>query len=442
MSRWLSSVALVLAAAVSATAGTDTDVTLLERLGDPSQRVREQALRRLRLSDDLDAETVARALTEAPAEALPTLLELAGTRGFAEVAPRVAELATGDDPLAAEAAIRCLVMLGEDAVALGLVHLPSDDPAVAARRLRLRALAAQDAIEQDVVSRWRRKGGTYEGRFATLERHGWVVQPVLLAMLLDVPLEDRFLALPENAEPSLTQRFLSLREVLRSQRRGYRTFRPLPPEIDSEDLFDLSAQALMDVADMEILGDVLDGLAGTLDNAHRRYRMLIGFQLRPWEQIFSDMIGEILAAHDRKERLSRRAAELEREARNTYQAAMRRPAEQRAEYLQWYATDLGRLASVLHRMREFDRAAEVYEEAIRVSIELGGKPPAISTYNRACALARAGRNEEALEQLDISLRSDLTDLTREWVEEDGDLRSLRDDPRFQKILDTHFGPKE
>ena len=436
----LSTLLCLLLLVTAAVAGADDESSLLDRLGDRSQRVREQALRRLRLDDELRAATIIAALDRAPPEAVPILLELGAARQFVELAPRAAAIAARPDPVAAEAALRCLVSLGPDAIARGLEQLPEADPVLSARRLRLRALGVQDAVERELLSRWRRKGGTYEGRFSDLDRFGWAIQPVLLAMLLDVPLEDRFLALPEQGEPSLTRRYLCLREVLRSHRRGYRTFRPLPLEIDAEDLFDLAAQALMDVADMEILADVLDGLAGTLLDAHRRYRRTIGFQLRPWEQMFADTVGEILAAHDLKDRLRSRAEELEEEARSQLRYARILPKSERAEVMQWYATDLGRLAGVLHRMRDFDRAADVYAESIRVATELGGSPPAISTYNRACALARAGRTEEALEQLDVSLGSDLTDLTREWVEEDGDLRALRDDPRFQKVLDRHFGP--
>ncbi len=432
----------LLLCASAAVAQSPEDASLLRRLGDPSERVRDRALRRLRLSADLTGEDVLAALDSAAPGAVATLLELAGTRGFDVVAPRAAQTACGDDPLAAEAALRCLVVLGDAAVARGLACLPADGAALSARRLRLRALTIQDAVEQDLIARWRRKGGTYEGRFSGLRRHGFACQPVLLAMLLDVPLEDRFLALPEDGEPSLTRRFLSLREVLRSQRRGYRTFRPLPPAIHADDLFELSAQALMDVGDMEILGDVLERLAETLEAAHERYLRIFGFQLRPWEEMFADSLDEILAANGRKERLQRRVDELQFDVRMSRRRAMGRSDAERADALQWYMTDLSRLAGVLHRMGEFERAAAAYAEVITVSEELGGEPPAIASYNRACALARAGRTGEALDQLDASLASDLTDLTREWVEEDGDLRSLRGSPRFQKMLDRYFGAQD
>jgi len=445
--------AALLLSAACGVARADLDAeALLRELGADSAHVRRRSRLRLEMADDVTSAAVVAALAAARAgdhpDAIPELLALAGARGFTAVGGIAVDIAKDEDPILAEAALRCLVMLGTDQVGLGITALGADSGGtaspvaaslLAARRDRLSALGMQDAIEGDLLQRWRRKGGTYEGRFSLLERHGWAAQPVLFSMLLDVPLEDRFLALPEGREPSLGERFIVLREILRSHRRGYRTFRQLPLDLTADDLFDLSAQALMDVADMDVLGDVLDAIAQTLENAHDRYRWTIGFQLRPWEDSYAEALGEILAAHDRKERLARRAERIESEARDSRRIAMRVPKELRARALLSYARDLSDLAGVLHRMREFDRAAEVYADSIRVSTELGGEAPTIAAYNRACALARAGHVDDALKQLDVALQSDLTDLRRGWVEEDGDLRTLRDDARFQEILDRHFG---
>ncbi len=445
---------LLFAACGVARADLDAEA-LLRELGADSAHVRRRSRLRLEMADDVTSAAVVAALVAARAgdhpDAIPELLALAGARGFTAVGDVAVNIAQDEDPILAEAALRCLVMLGPDHARSGIAALGVARPdsgvatttlsasIVGARRDRLQALAIQDAVELDLFQRWRRKGGTYEGRFALLKRHGWAAQPVLFAMLLDVPLEDRFLALPEDREPSLGERFIVLREILRSHRRGYRTFRQLPRDLNADDLFDLSAQALMDVADMDVLGDVLDAIAQTLENAHDRYRWNIGFQLRPWEDSYAEVLGEILAAHDRKERLARRAERIETAARDSRRIAMRVPKELRARALFSYARDLTDLAGVLHRMREFDRAAAVYAESIRVSTELGGEAPTIAAYNRACALARAGHVDDALKQLDVALQSDLTDLRRGWVEEDGDLRTLRDDARFQEILDRHFG---
>jgi tetratricopeptide (TPR) repeat protein len=54
-------------------------------------------------------------------------------------------------------------------------------------------------------------------------------------------------------------------------------------------------------------------------------------------------------------------------------------------------------------------------------------------YNGACVYAQAGRNDEALELLER--RVNLGKLYRDWVEHDPDFAGLRDDPRFQALLE-------
>lgn len=53
-------------------------------------------------------------------------------------------------------------------------------------------------------------------------------------------------------------------------------------------------------------------------------------------------------------------------------------------------------------------------------------------YNLACIRAIQGRKEEALTELQHAMDSGFTDAG--WAMRDGDLQSLRDDPRFYKIL--------
>ena len=107
--------------------------------------------------------------------------------------------------------------------------------------------------------------------------------------------------------------------------------------------------------------------------------------------------------------------------------------------LHWYSVQAQELAAVLHLMERYDDAAQSYADAIDASRQLGGKAPPIPSYNRACALACAGRDDEALKALDTALSMGVDDLTREWVAEDGDLRSLHDKPEFKRILKKYFG---
>ena len=54
-------------------------------------------------------------------------------------------------------------------------------------------------------------------------------------------------------------------------------------------------------------------------------------------------------------------------------------------------------------------------------------------YNGACVYAQAGRHDKALELLER--RVHLGKLYRDWVAHDPDFDSLRDDPRFQALLE-------
>jgi adenylate cyclase len=55
-------------------------------------------------------------------------------------------------------------------------------------------------------------------------------------------------------------------------------------------------------------------------------------------------------------------------------------------------------------------------------------------YNTACGFARAGLKERALDNLERRLQKAGT-IYREWVEQDSDFEGLRDDPRFQAMLE-------
>jgi adenylate cyclase len=53
-------------------------------------------------------------------------------------------------------------------------------------------------------------------------------------------------------------------------------------------------------------------------------------------------------------------------------------------------------------------------------------------YNVACAYARAGRTDQALDTLERALDRTVTNLT--WIANDPDWNELRDHPRFQALL--------
>ena len=381
----------------------------ISELGSDIQRVRERAVRRLRTRGELDPDALRAGLRRLPSDGRALLLDVVGTRGVAELVPDTARALLDPDPVVWGAAARALVRLGDDAVERGARLLDGprvgagedgaaggsaaaaaglSEAQVALRHRRVRALRVQRVVESELMGRWMRKGGRYDGRFAVLGRHGWDAQPVLLAMLLDVPLEDRFVVLPELPEgPGLRLAQLdALVAVASSPRRGYRTFEELPLEVDEEELFQLATQALTDVADIELMGDLLDHVAEILMRAHER----AGWQLRPVEKGYAEAIEEILAARGRPERLERRVRELELSARRLKTWADRASAMRRADMLQRYTTELADLAHAQYRMRRYDDAAATYAESIEITASIAGTPSPVTVYNRSCALAMGG----------------------------------------------------
>jgi len=449
MTRTFAPLLLLLAAAApSASAQGDADerTRLLREITSEAESVRDRASVRLESADGLSAEELRTALRTAPPRARPAILRLAAAREMKDLVPDIAALATTADAVTTEAATRALVALGAEGVAAGRAAIgaaPTLSEAERATRLRhLDALDAQSTVERAFLSRWRRKGGSYRGRYVSLEKLGYPVQPVLLAMLLDIPLEDHFVIVPstgdEEADRALRQ--IALRELASSRRRGYRTFAPLPPTVEIDDLFFLSAQALGDVADMALVGGILEEVHSELLETHRR---AVRWRPRQWEDAYAHEIEVTLAARGSPELLDQRREAVEVEVEGVKRAVRGTNPQESAELFHFYATKLSELAGVLHQRGRFDDAAKKYDDVLRIQRMLTGKDSAIAAYNRACALARGGRKDEALtalaRALDTSRASGWEDLTREWVTEDGDLATLRDDPRFEEALKKRFG---
>jgi tetratricopeptide (TPR) repeat protein len=87
------------------------------------------------------------------------------------------------------------------------------------------------------------------------------------------------------------------------------------------------------------------------------------------------------------------------------------PWERTAEALRFWPTE------------EWERAIEVLEGHLAATPEDGG-----THYNLACAHARAGRPDEALEHLARAI--ELQERFAEYAHTDDDLASIREDPRF------------
>jgi adenylate cyclase len=72
-----------------------------------------------------------------------------------------------------------------------------------------------------------------------------------------------------------------------------------------------------------------------------------------------------------------------------------------------------------------DKALEWTEHALA----LNPKDQA-TRYNAACFFAKVGEIDKALDCLENSVMS------RSWIENDPDLNALRDQPRYQALLDS------
>jgi tetratricopeptide (TPR) repeat protein len=430
-------------AASAASERADRHAMLLRAVGDESAMVRERAAAALEAADGLTAAEIGAALAAAPGRAVPGLVRVAAARGFTDLAPRIAEIAAGRDAVAAEAALRSLVRLGRAPIDAGLRELSKPGAVAAdARRTRLRCLEAQRRVEREIVSRWRRKGGSYRGRFTAIEKEGPEVQVVLVAMLLDIPLEDQFVAGAMSDHPAL--RKLAVERLADSQRRGYQTFEPLPPTIEANSLFSFATQALADVADLATVGDVLRNIHDDLievDIATTRVR----FNARPLERRSAEDVAWVLSSRGDPERLEghlRRAESLADSLRAQLRMRAATP-ETNADGFQDYCYRLSEVAGFLHQLGRYDDAVARWAEIVAARTRIMGKEPATDNYNLACALARAGRTAEAVEALaralDPEVSTGFDDLTREWVTEDGDLASLRDEPGFIAAVKKRFG---
>ncbi|HEU4389125.1 MAG TPA: tetratricopeptide repeat protein [Blastocatellia bacterium] len=91
---------------------------------------------------------------------------------------------------------------------------------------------------------------------------------------------------------------------------------------------------------------------------------------------------------------------------------------------QWY-----KVGSRLIRLREFDRAIV----ALTRAVELLGYRGSSAMYNLACTYALKGDIESGLQWLERSVNAGFDDPHK--LEEDSDIASLRNDPRFKKTLE-------
>ena len=97
----------------------------------------------------------------------------------------------------------------------------------------------------------------------------------------------------------------------------------------------------------------------------------------------------------------------------------------------WYSG-----ATELSRLGEPEKALQWVDRAVSLDPEDGAV-----LYGIACVYALLHEDEQALDALERGIQAGFG--RREWAEKDPDFASLRESPRFRKLLDTmpsHFGP--
>lgn len=103
------------------------------------------------------------------------------------------------------------------------------------------------------------------------------------------------------------------------------------------------------------------------------------------------------------------------------------------------ATNL--LAELHYQLRDYPEAANHFKSLI-VLLDAAGQTQGLPTmlYNTACTLSLSKNLDESFQYLERALQADKEKrLGRAMLDDDQDLKNLREDPRFAKILEQFFG---
>jgi len=87
--------------------------------------------------------------------------------------------------------------------------------------------------------------------------------------------------------------------------------------------------------------------------------------------------------------------------------------------------------AALIEMREGTRAREWIERALVI-----GADDPLTQYNLACGYTKLGDTEQALDLLERMLPNVGAEI-RMWIKHDSDFHALRNNPRFQKLLEAN-----
>ncbi len=140
-----------------------------------------------------------------------------------------------------------------------------------------------------------------------------------------------------------------------------------------------------------------------------------------------DLEKKLKALEDQKEAIQAELAKLRREAEDE---AVRREARREGPNDLIEAQALFQEGLEAHEAKKFDRSIRLFKRIYyQFPEEVIGFT---SAYNVACGYALAGRKDEALDWLELSVRKGFNKF--DHMRQDSDLDSLRDETRYKKLL--------
>lgn len=140
---------------------------------------------------------------------------------------------------------------------------------------------------------------------------------------------------------------------------------------------------------------------------------------RRFQQRFGQMLTVALARLGKTERFDQLIKRYDDFANNQARDAAERARAKSTIALLW--SQLGK----------HDKALDYYLDATKIDPN-----NALAFYNLACTYAKLGRKDDAFKALDASVTKGFDQF--EWMRMDGDLKPLRKDPRWKKLLRRQF----
>ena len=98
------------------------------------------------------------------------------------------------------------------------------------------------------------------------------------------------------------------------------------------------------------------------------------------------------------------------------------------------------LADLHYQLRDYNEAANHFKNLVTLLEPSGpSRDFATALYNTACVLSLAKNPDESFQYLERALQADKNkSFTRAMLDDDQDLKNLREDPRFGKVLEQYF----